>query len=177
MRPVILLEPEERAVCVEYQATVDRRVGVNNYTGLVTRDRWFVGRCGEIAVRKWATDLGLMFEETVNDQGLPDKQDFIFYLTDGRQYTINVKNSHHLRACHLMQPEVQFHEHEQDGYIGAMGADDGNTVAIQLCGMVPRDVFAVQSETVMLKVKTMQMRLLALPYSMDQFASKIRKIQ
>jgi len=179
MRPVIWLDPDERTACKEYEATVEDKpwIGNGNYTGLVKPERWFVGRCGEMAVSKWATDLGLIFEETVNDQGLPDSQDFIFCLENGQQYTINVKNSHHLHARYLMQPVAQFHEHSQHGYIGVTGADDGTRVGLQLWGMCPRSMFADQCETVMRSVETMQMRLLALPYSMDQFASKIRKIQ
>lgn len=177
MRPVIWLGPDERAECKRYEAAVNSRVGDDNYTGLVTPERWFVGRCGEMAVRKWAIDLGLAFKETVNDQGLPDEQDFIFYLENGDEYTINVKNTHHLRGRYLMQPAAQFDEHKQDGYIGVNGADDGVRVGLQLWGMCPRYMFADQCETVMRKIQTMQMRLLALPYSMDQFASKIRKIQ
>ena len=169
----ILLKFKDRQRAVDYSRRVLSRVKGPNYTNLEMEDRFFVGRCGEIAVRKWAENLGLVFTETVNDRGVPDKQDFLFRYRDGRVCRANVKNTHHPRGKYLMQPVAQAEKHQQDIYIGASGLDDGSEVVVRLWGAINHTDFMCDSERVLRKIPTLQLPLQALPISMSELAKRI----
>ncbi len=176
---MIMLEKEDRQAAMEYHEKVMVKVRAKgpNYTHLATKDRFFVGRCGEIALRKWAVAQGMKFEETVRDDGFADRQDFIFYTRKTRRpCRINVKNSHIPGARFLMQPKSQRQSHEQDMYIAATGEDDGERVAILLWGATTREYFDLHCEEVMHSVLTLQMPVQDMTYSMDRIARSFMKI-
>ena len=174
---LIKLTNAERDEALEYSNTVLDRVYGSNYTDLTETGRYFVGRCGEIAVRKWADENDLMYEETVNDAGISDKQDFLFHFIDGRMCRTNVKTSLHPNASYLMQPAAQAARHGQDLYIGATGDDNKDNVVLRLWGAITQSEFTDGGELVDRKIKTLQFPLSELPYSMELLASKIMKRQ
>ncbi len=169
----VYLSETERAECAEYSRTVLGRVYGPNYTGLESADRFFVGRCGELAVRKWAIMERLNFEETVNDLGIPDQQDFLFFPSAG-PLRANVKTTLHPRGRYLMQPASQATRHEQDVYIGVNGTDNGLTVDLMLWGVISRERFIEQAERVMRRIETLQVPLADMPCDMEQFANYVR---
>lgn len=170
---LIRLTEAEKAEATKYAATVMGRVVGPNYTSLEMVDRFYVGRLGELAVKKWATTESLMFEETVNDQGVPDEQDFLFHFKDGRVARTNVKNSMHPQARYLMQPVAQADRHEQDVYIGASGKNDGNEVVVRLWGAISRQQFMEGAERVQRSIETLQYPLSKLPYRMEHLAYRV----
>ncbi len=175
---MIMLEKEDRQAAMEYHNKVMEKVRAKgpNYTYLETKDRFFIGRCGEIALAKWAVAQGIVFEETVRDDGFADKQDFIFYARkSGKPCSINVKNSLHPAARFLMQPVSQNQIHKQDMYIAATGEDDGERVAMLLWGAVTRKFFEAEAEEVMHSVRTLQMPVQDMTYSMDRIARSFMK--
>lgn len=176
---IMSLEPPERDNALAYADTVMRRVHGPNYTGLEKADRFYVGRLGELAVLKWADREDLMVEETVNDLGIPDEQDFLFHFKDGRVARVNAKNSLHPGARYLMQPKAQADRHEQDIYIGCTGENDteGDRVLIQLHGAITYKQFIAEAELVQRDILTLQFPLSKLPHSMTLLASKTMKKQ
>lgn len=175
---MVMLEKEDRQAAMEYHKKVLEKVRAKgpNYTYLETKDRFFVGRCGEIALAKWAVDNNMKFKETVRDDGFADKQDFIFYARkSGKPCRINVKNSHIPGARFLMQPKSQRQSHEQDMYIAATGKDDGERVAILLWGAMTREYFDLHCEEVMHSVLTLQMPVQDMTYSMERIAISFKK--
>jgi hypothetical protein len=175
---LIMLDEKERAAAQDYDDKVMAKVDLKgpNYTGLHVPGRFFAGRCGEIAFRKWAISKGLRFEETVRDDGESDKQDFILYAKkSGRPCAVNVKCSLHPNAHYLMQPQTQHMLHRQDMYVAAKGEDDGVRVAIILAGAVTRKVFDEQAEECMVKIPTLKLLLADLTYSMERIANSFEK--
>lgn len=174
---LIMLEKSDREEAMAYNDTVLSNLKKTpNYTGLVESERFFVGACGEIAFRKWATMKGLRFEETGRDDGESDKQDFILYAKkSGRACTVNVKCSLHPNAHYLMQPQTQHMLHHQDMYIAAKGEDDGERVAVILAGAVTRKVFDEKAEECMVKIPTLKLSLADLTYSMERIANSFEK--
>lgn len=172
---LIRLNEEEVREARDYADTVMGRVSGPNYTKLEHEDRFYVGRLGEIAVRKWAVGENLMYEETVNDEGIPDEQDFLLHFKDGRTCRANVKNSMHPRAAYLMQPAAQSDRHEQDLYIGATGEHDGQNAVVRLWGAITRAQFLAQAQAVDRQIETLQYQLAELPYSMEYLAFQVLK--
>jgi hypothetical protein len=154
----------------------------DNYTELVVPDRWLTGAIGELAVRKWAEEEGLMYFETTNTAGKPDLQDFIFEFWAGRSTRINVKNSMIPNAAFLMQPEAQAMRHRhQDIYIGASGEYKDNEkglvngAVVRLWGWIWRKDFMVEASRTERKCRTVEVRLAKLPGTMEQLASHTAK--
>lgn len=170
---LVRLDVDETDEARSYADTVMRRVVGPNYTHLEQADRFYVGRLGEIAVRKWAERENLLYHETVNDEGVPDEQDFLLHFTDGRLCRANVKNSMHPRASYLMQPMAQADRHEQDVYIGATGEHDGHNAeeaVVRLWGAITRAQFMARAQRVDRKIPTLQFPLAELPYKMEHLA-------
>ena len=134
-----ILSREEVQEAREYDRIVNEKVkSFPNYCGIYIKDRYFVGKCGEIALAHYARDYSLSFEDTTNDRGVSDLQDGIFILSGT---TVNIKNSHHPRAKMLMQPVKQSERHSQDFLIGASGKMLGGCIEVTLWGVVPDDAF------------------------------------
>lgn len=110
----------------------------DNYTSLSWEDRFFVGECGELAVRKLFDDFGIVYEHEVRLDGHADKHDFTVYLANGEPLSIDVKNSHYPKAARLMVPLAQFERHHHDSYIGCTGRQIADTVEIIVHGIVSR---------------------------------------
>jgi len=164
----------------EYSDKVLRKLGGGgrNYTGLNEPDQFYVGRLGEIAVRHWSDENCLSYDETVNDLGQPDSQDFIFARMDGSFCRANAKNSLHPRAQYLMQPVVQSEKYHYDLYIGVTTRHDRRGGAIsELWGAIGGPYFKAHAERVFRKCDTLQYRLADLPISMALLASFIKKRQ
>jgi len=142
-----------------------------NYTGATpNQQRYFVGRCGEFAVTKWAEGLDMDFEETVNEDGFPDKQDHIFFSSDlGPSVNTNVKNSHHPRAKKLMIPIKQLEKYQQDYYIGATGILELNAALIKLWGCITHDEFMRKCLPSLHPINSRWVLLEHLPLSMNDF--------
>ena len=172
-----MLEKSDREEALAYSETVLSNLKKTpNYTGLVEADRFFVGACGEIAFRKWCDLKGLRYEQTSRDDGESDDQDFIIYARkSGKPCTVNVKCSHHPAAKYLMQPQTQHFLHKQDLYVGSVGEDDGERVAVILAGAVTRKVFDEEAEECMVKIPTLRLLLADLTYSMERIASSFEK--
>jgi len=175
MENIISLDDDDRSDARNYSDTVLRKLVGPNYTRLAESNRFYVGRLGEIAVRRWAESKGLMYTETVNNEGVPDEQDFLFPFADGRTARVNVKNSLHPSASYLMQPVVQANKHEQDLYIGASSEDDGNNVIVKLWGAITRRQFMSEAQRVIRKIETLQFPLEKLPYCMEHLARQMMK--
>lgn len=175
---LIILDEKERAAAREYHDKVMAIVKAKgpNYTGLESPDRFYAGRCGELAFRKWAESKNLRFEETVRDDGESDLQDFILYARQsGRPCTINVKISLHPAARYLMQPADQAELHHQDMYVAAIGEDDGARVAVILCGAITRKEFEEKAERVMVKIPTLRVPVADMTYSMERVAKSFQR--
>ena len=134
------------------------RTGSNdqNYTGLVAKDRYFVGRCGEMAFANWCAEFDIEYEWTESIPGFGDRHDFELKTFDGNLVSIDVKNSHHPNAKMLMVPHEQWQKHHHDAYIGCTGKQTTDGLKIILHGYVLRDWFAHRTTPVMLECMTMQ---------------------
>lgn len=141
---VITLSEEERNKALRYQERILKKISGygKNYTGLETVDRYFVGKCGEIAICKWAANVGLDCEDTTTDDGTPDKQDVIFTKT---AITVNIKNSHHPMARKLMHPIECRKRHYAQLLVGANGHDFGKSVVVYLWGAVSNEYFDIHA--------------------------------
>jgi hypothetical protein len=175
---LIMLEREDREAAWDYHNEVIAKVRKKgpNYTHLETKDRFFVGRCGEIALRKWLTQTGVDFSETVNSEGVADRQDFVIWARkSGRECRVNVKNSHVPGARYLMIPASQWGAHTQDLYIAATGEDDGERVAMLLWGGITRSEFEEKHDEVMHSIRTMQVPCGEMTYDMQRIARSFRR--
>lgn len=170
----VILDEKTRDECIEYAETVLSRVVGSNYTGLECDNRYFVGRCGEKALNQWSSENNMLFEETVNDQGVSDKQDFLFYFKDGRVCRANIKNTLHPNGKRIMQPASQHKKCYQDVYVGASGIDNGRTVIILIWGVIARVQFDAMATLNQNRViPTLEMFLTDMPYSMEHFKDKV----
>lgn len=176
-RPVIRLDSNDHGECERYAKKVTQIVEQfgPNYTGLMSADRFFTGRAGELGFRYWCDQNDILYEETINDEGVPDAQDFILTLKTGEPVSINVKNSLHLRARYLMQPADQAAKHKQDIYVAATGEDYGrnNGIDIKLWGWVSRREFSALAQTVKRKIVTKQLLLEEMPHNMNDLAELV----
>lgn len=143
-----------------------------NYVGMDSPDRYFVGRCGELAVSQWAEWHGLDFSDMTNSDGKSDKEDHIFHPSGIRT---NVKNSHHPRAQYLLNSVAQDKRYKYDFYIGATGEickaiePQHSGIMIYLWGAVSQSDWDKMKEAVQTKVPSYRMKLKDLPLSMNDF--------
>ena len=174
------LSEHERNRALDYEARVMQhvdRMGAN-YTGFCKTGRYFKGRCGEIAVRKWAVTNGLEFDETMNDAGVSDDQDFIFYFRDGRRCRIDVKSNFSDRATDLLVNVPQAARQDCDLYLSATGFDTGQIVRMQLWGVVPKHELVDRGPVLDLHpTPAYAWPNDLLPYSMDRLAACTRMIR
>jgi len=181
MPPVeIKLNEKDRQECVEFDDMVMGRFSRNgttgvNYTGLVTPGRFFIGRCGDIAVRNWANDCGLDFTETPADIGQHDEHDFVFHMRDGSDWTVDVKNSLNPRARFMLVPTSQMNKYHHDIYIGASGIDNGITVSMKVWGYATHDEMVNDSESKNFGAPSAAFRLDRMPWGMENLASKAKQ--
>lgn len=171
--PVVTLSQDEIKTAWQYHHQIVAKVSHSpNYTGLTTQDRFFVGRCGEIALRHWLDANGLEYTETVRDDGIPDEQDFMLTKTG---YTINIKNSHHPRAKYLLWPYSQQERHDYDLLVGASGKDLGSCVEVKLWGGVSVMKMKFEGEHTNFGVEALGWKLNQLPAKMPWLAKFLAK--
>ena len=173
---IIELSQEDIAAAAEYAAKVTTIAEGNgpNYTGLSDSNRFFVGKCGEMAVSCWADYYDLKYSDTTNDAGLPDQQDHLFQTKNGPIRT-NVKNSHHPKARYMMQPVSQADRHQQDYYIGATGkVVNSRTIQITLWGAISHEDWLRKREQADLHIPTYRILLKDLPLTMQELADIMR---
>ncbi len=174
----IRLSPAEWQVCEDYSNKIKKKVEHNpNYTGLMESNRFFVGRAGELALGHCLRDSGVLFEETVRHDGIPDDQDFIVMNQHGQPRTINVKNTLHPRGANLMQPVSQMEKgYRCDYYFGASGTDLGPDTGIEMCihGYIAKHEFHDRALVKQVKVQTLCYPLARL-YPLESLLSMLKK--
>lgn len=175
----IKLTPRERDEAWAYHEEVLAKVVKKgpNYTGLETPTRFFDGRLGEIGLRKWANKHGLIFEETVRNDGESDMQDFIFQMKS-KPARVNIKTTLAHNGIRLMHPVAQTYKIEkQDLLIGARGEDNGSGMPaiIEMWGVIPVRQFLAEAKTQTFRVPSRVILLQDLPYSMDRFRRSCKR--
>jgi hypothetical protein len=174
MDDIVIIERNELDEAKVYANIALDRLNGPNYTGLHLPERFYVGRCGEIGFRRWATEHNLMFEDTVTPAGTPDEQDFLLYHIDGRTIKVNIKNSNHPRARYLMQPFAQAEKFKYDLYVGCTGKEHGDGLKLKLWGAISCQEFVLTAEVIQLKVLSRRYPLDELPISMTEIARKTK---
>ncbi len=176
---IVMLDAEQITQARIYAQTVTRRLPRKpNYTGFAAPDRYFVGRCGELALCQWAQEHGLEYIDTVNDRGAPDDQDVVFPRSG---ITVNVKNSHHPRARYLLQPEAQavkrFRAPTDPHYlVGCTGIVTEEQGEMCLHGAIHRRDWMLQAERKKINDLTaLRLPLAELPLSMDGFLTMLKQ--
>lgn len=138
----VTLTPDEVEFCEAEHKAIGEYYGsydAPTYTGVNVEHGFFVGRCGEIAVRKWCKEFGIVSTWTASEH-VPDEHDFAIQLDHGPLLTVDVKNSHHDRALFMMVPFNQFQRHHHDAYIGCTGRAVGDNIIVLIHGIVSRRV-------------------------------------
>jgi len=176
----IHIDEQGRQQCKDWEQVILGRsvMKTKNYTGYSATGRYFTGRCGEVALRQWAESNNLKFKETSNNQGVSDKQDFIFYFTDGSTRTVDIKNTFipFEKLPYLLLAEVQAKKYKHDLYVGANGIDNGRTVDINLWGLATWDEMQA-AERKQRKMLSMQIHFKKLRHSMEDLARHTEKAE
>ncbi len=144
-----------------------------SYTGLETTDRYYIGRLGEIGLRYWLEGNFIRFEETMNDAGKSDKQDFVVWHVDGRRVRVNIKCSGSRRADSLMRPVAQEIRHgDQDLYVAAQlrGRE------LLLHGAVTVHDWRRLRRQKMIRVDTWVLPYRRLPLDMEYLRTRLQKV-
>ena len=167
---IVILDRMARQSAVEHAERTEVAISDYgpNYCTILNDNRYFVGRCGELAVNLFGEAYWLDYEDVSNDLGITDKEDHIWHPSG---LTSNVKNSNHPRARFMMQPKAQQdRNYYQDYYIGATGIDTGEIVTMTLHGAIHINDWKARCALVMRDVWTYQLPLANLPISMADFA-------
>lgn len=174
------LNEKDRQEAIEFDEMVMGRFSRKgttglNYTGLTKTGRFFIGRCGDIAVRNWADDLDLVFTETPADIGEHDEHDFVFHMRDGTDRTTDVKNTLHPRGRYMLVPISQMQKYHHDIYIGTNGIDNGTTVSMRIHGFATHANMVNDSEEKDFGAPSAAFELSKMPWDMNDLAIYVMK--
>jgi hypothetical protein len=177
-RVIIDLTPEEVTAAREHSDKILQVVdnyGQNYIGGNFTRNRFFVGRCGELAVLKWARKNGLKCEDTTGHVGVKDVQDHLWTTSSGEVIASNVKNSHNSRATRLLVSVAESERYHYQYYIGATGRVINDSWArIMLWGAIEHDDWVKRRQLTHIYNDVWEVPLRSLPLKMHQFAEIVK---
>lgn len=117
------------------------------YTRVNVDYGFYVGKCGELAVKRWLEEYDLWYEfeaEGLTDR--PDHHDMHICLPGGRKMSIDIKTraewidgqGRTRTPDLLMIPHAQFKRHHHDAYIGCSLREADGEVLVEIHGIASR---------------------------------------
>ena len=101
-----------------------------NYTGLVKKDRYFIGLLGELVFKKFLDNEGKQYKYNVRLDGRSGGGDFDLYVSNSVVKVVDVKTASKFYYTRMLVPKVQLDNHPNCIY-----------VAVKLNGLEEGEIF------------------------------------